>query len=100
MAFTFRKVLNNMPIGTSLYDEHGATIVPKLMEKAAKNNVKIHLPVDFVTGDKFAPDAAVGAATVEGGTYSFLGTILNECYVFSYILTHSSLLAKCNSFQC
>ena len=37
------------------------------MEKAAKNNVKIHLPVDFVTGDKFAPDAAVGAATVEEG---------------------------------
>ena len=56
-----------MAIGTSLYDENGAKIVPKLMEKAAKNNVKIHLPVDFVTGDKFAPDAAVGAATVEGG---------------------------------
>merc|ERR1719195_1271320 len=67
MAFTFRKVMDNMPIGTSLYDENGAKIVPKLMEKAAKNNVKIHLPVDFVTGDKFAPDAAVGAATVEGG---------------------------------
>merc|ERR1712038_321877 len=67
MAFTFRKVLDSMAIGTSLYDENGAKIVPKLMEKAAKNNVKIHLPVDFVTGDKFAPDAAVGAATVEEG---------------------------------
>ena len=67
MAFTFRKVLDSMVIGTSLYDENGAKIVPKLMEKAAKNNVKIHLPVDFVTGDKFAPDAAVGAATVEEG---------------------------------
>merc|ERR1711970_514750 len=67
MAFTFRKVLDNMPIGTSLYDENGAKIVPKLMEKAAKNNVEIHLPVDFVTGDKFGADAAVGAATVEEG---------------------------------
>ena len=67
MAFTFRKVLDSMAIGTSLYDENGAKIVPKLMEKAAKNNVKIHLPVDFLTGDKFAPDAAVGAATVEEG---------------------------------
>ena len=67
MAFTFRKVLDNMAIGNSLYDENGATIVPKLMEKAAKNNVKIHLPIDFITGDKFAADAAVGAATVQEG---------------------------------
>ena len=56
-----------MPIGTSLYDENGAKIVPKLMEKAAKNNVKIHLPVDFVTADKFDANAQVGSATVEEG---------------------------------
>ena len=67
MAFTFRKVIDNMAIGNSLYDESGAQIVPKLMEKAAKNNVKIHLPVDFKTGDKFDANAAVGAATVEEG---------------------------------
>lgn len=67
MAFTFRKVLDNMSIGTSLYDENGAKIVPSLMEKAAKNGVKIHLPVDFVTGDKFDPNAQVGSATVEEG---------------------------------
>jgi len=67
MAFTFRKVLDNMPIGTSLYDENGAKIVPNLMEKAAKNNVKIHLPVDFVTADKFDANAQVGSATVEEG---------------------------------
>merc|ERR1711945_1469 len=45
MAFTFRKVLNGMSIGTSLYDEEGAAIVPQLMEKAKANNVKIHLSV-------------------------------------------------------
>ena len=56
-----------MPIGTSLYDENGAKIVPNLMEKAAKNNVKIHLPVDFVTADKFDANAQVGSATVEEG---------------------------------
>jgi len=67
MAFTFRKVLDGMAIGNSLYDENGASIVPKLMAKAAKNNVKIHLPSDFVTGDKFAADAKVGAATIESG---------------------------------
>jgi len=68
MAFTFRKVLNGMPIGTSLYDEEGAAIVPQLMEKAKANNVKIHLPVDFITGNKFAPDAEVGLAeSIEAG---------------------------------
>lgn len=67
MAFTFRKVINNMPIGTSLFDEEGAAIVPQLMEKAKANNVKIHLPVDFVTANKFAPDAEVGAAEIEAG---------------------------------
>ena len=55
----FFKVLNGMSIGTSLFDEEGAAIVPQLMEKAKANNVKIHLPVDFVTADKFAPDAQV-----------------------------------------
>jgi len=67
MAFTFRKVIDKMEIGTSLYDESGALIVPKLMDKAEANNVKIHLPVDFVTADKFAADAQVGSATVEEG---------------------------------
>lgn len=67
MAFTFLKTLNGMNIGNSLYDEDGAKIVGKLMEKAEKNGVKIHLPEDFVTGDKFAEDATVGTATVSSG---------------------------------
>lgn len=67
MAFTFRKEMDQMEIGTSLYDENGAKIVPKLIEKAEANNVKIHLPVDFVTADKFAADAQVGSSTVEEG---------------------------------
>ena len=54
-------------IGSSLYDEEGAEIVPKLMEKAEKNGVKLHLPVDFVTGSKFGEDAEVGNATVSEG---------------------------------
>ena len=56
-----------MSIGTSLYDEEGAKIVPKLMEKAKAKNVQLHFPVDFVTADKFAEDATVGAADVAAG---------------------------------
>ncbi|KAH0520571.1 Phosphoglycerate kinase 1 [Microtus ochrogaster] len=67
MAFTFLKVLNNMEIGTSLYDEEGAKIVKDLMAKAEKNGVKITLPVDFVTADKFDENAKTGQATVASG---------------------------------
>lgn len=67
MAFTFLKVLNNISIGGSLFDEDGAKIVPKLVEKAKAKNVKLHLPVDFVTGDKFAEDATVGTADASNG---------------------------------
>jgi len=33
MAFTFLKVLNNMNIGSSLFDEEGAKIIPDIMKK-------------------------------------------------------------------
>lgn len=67
MAFTFLKVLNDMKIGNSLFDEEGAKIVQRLVEKAKAKNVQLHLPVDFVTGDKFAEDATVGSAVVSTG---------------------------------
>ncbi|KAI8636357.1 3-phosphoglycerate kinase [Parasitella parasitica] len=63
MAFTFKKTIDNVKIGTSLYDEAGAKLVDNLMKKAQEKNVKIVLPVDFVTADKFAPDAKTGKAT-------------------------------------
>merc|ERR1719318_2195641 len=67
MAYTFLKVLNGMEIGNSLYDEEGAQIINRLMEKAEKKGVKIHLPADFVTADKFAEDAKVGSASRKDG---------------------------------
>jgi phosphoglycerate kinase len=67
MAYTFLKVIYDIPIGTSLYDEEGAKIVPDLVAKAKKNGVKLHLPVDFVVADKFAEDAETSLATIETG---------------------------------
>ena len=67
MAYTFKKVLENMPIGNSLFDPEGAKIVAELMEKANARGVKIHLPVDYVTADKFSPDATTGAADDANG---------------------------------
>ncbi|KAL0280549.1 UNVERIFIED_CONTAM: hypothetical protein PYX00_001810 [Menopon gallinae] len=67
MAGTFLKELKNMKIGNSLYDSEGAKIVKSLMEKAEKNKVKIYLPIDFITADKFDENAQVGSADVESG---------------------------------
>jgi phosphoglycerate kinase len=67
MAYTFLKVLNNMPIGDSLFDPEGAKIVPELMEKAKARGVKIHLPVDFLCADKFDPEANTQPADASTG---------------------------------
>jgi len=67
MAFTFKKTLENVKIGNSLFDEAGSKTVGDLVEKAKKNNVEIVLPVDYITADKFAKDAKTGTATDEEG---------------------------------
>jgi len=67
MAYTFKKVCFGVAIGNSLFDEGGAEIVEDLLRKAEAKGVQIHLPVDYVTGDRFGPDAEVGAATDETG---------------------------------
>jgi len=67
MAFTFKKVLENVSIGKSLFDEAGAEKVKGLMEKAKANNVTVVFPVDYITADKFDKDAETGTATDEEG---------------------------------
>jgi phosphoglycerate kinase len=67
MAFTFKKTLENVKIGNSLFDEAGSKTVCDLIEKAKKNNVKIVLPVDYITADKFDKNAKTGTATDEEG---------------------------------
>lgn len=57
MAFTFKKVIDNVEIGDSLFDEEGSKTIPQLVEKAKKNNVKLVLPIDYTIADKFAADA-------------------------------------------
>ena len=67
MAYTFKKVIDNMPIGDSLFDPEGAKIVGNLMQKAQEKGVKIHLPVDFVCADKFAADAEIRESDDKAG---------------------------------
>ena len=67
MAFTFKKTLENVSIGSSLFDEAGSKTVAELVEKAKAKNVKVVLPVDYITADKFAKDAETGYATDADG---------------------------------
>lgn len=74
MAYTFLKINDGMAIGTSLYDEDGAKIVPEIMEKAKKLNVEIILPVDFICSNKFGEDGEIKNCTkAEGIADGFMG---------------------------
>lgn len=74
MAFTFNKVINGTAIGSSLYDEEGANLVPEIMRKAQEKNVKIHLPQDFICADKFEENAnVVTRSEAEGIDDGWLG---------------------------
>lgn len=85
MIICCMKFIIFLQIGNSLYDEEGSHIVQKLVDKAKAKGVAIHLPVDFVTGDKFAEDATVGAATIESGIPD--GHLVNKTHVlFSYCI--------------
>merc|ERR1712050_73456 len=79
MAYTFLKVNDGMAIGSSLYDEEGAKIVPEILEKAKKLNVEIILPVDFVLSSKFGEDGEIKTGTkAEGVPDGFMGLDCGE----------------------
>lgn len=67
MAFTFKKTLENVKIGDSLFDEAGSKTVGDLIAKAQDKGVKVVLPNDYITADKFDKDAKTGYATDEDG---------------------------------
>jgi len=74
MAFTFKKTLDNISIGNSLFDAPGSEKVAGLVEKAKKNNVELVFPVDYITAEKFDKDAKTGAATdAEGIPEGWMG---------------------------
>jgi phosphoglycerate kinase len=67
MAYTFKKVLDGMEIGGSLFDPEGAKIAADLVAKAKARHVKLIFPVDYVCGDAFSADANTQAADDASG---------------------------------
>jgi phosphoglycerate kinase len=95
MAFTFNKVINGTPIGSSLYDAEGAKTVNDIMEKAKAKGVKIHIPTDFVCADKFAADAKVEYRTdKEGVPEGWLGLDIGKDTIknFNEVIARSNTL--------
>jgi len=74
MAFTFLKVVNNLDIGKSLYDEDGAKIVQEIMDSAKEKGVEIVLPCDFVVSDEFSETGDIKTTGVgEGIPEGYMG---------------------------
>ncbi len=67
MAYTFKKVIDGMAIGKSLFDEEGAKIVADLFAKAKEKGVELIFPVDYVCADDFCPDANIQDADDASG---------------------------------
>jgi phosphoglycerate kinase len=67
MAYTFKKVIDGMSIGTSLFDPEGAKIVADLAAKAKERGVKLIFPVDYICADKFDPAAQTRPADDASG---------------------------------
>ena len=92
MAYTFLKVLDSMAIGSSLFDEDGAKIVPDIMAKAKEKGVEIVLPVDFVCSSKFGEDGEIYNATkADGIKDGFMGL---DCGPESIKLNAAAILSS------
>jgi phosphoglycerate kinase len=74
MAYTFKKVVDGMEIGASLFDPEGAKIVQELVDEAKAKNVTLIFPVDYECADKFDPNAATqGASDATGIPVGWMG---------------------------
>jgi phosphoglycerate kinase len=67
MAYTFKKLVDGVEIGGSLFDKPGSEHVARIMEKARKKNVKLHFPIDHVIADKFSSEARTGVTDDKAG---------------------------------
>jgi len=67
MAYTFKKVMGQLDIGDSLFDEEGAAMVASVLSRAKSRKVKLVFPMDHVVGESFDGGARTGLATDSDG---------------------------------
>jgi len=66
MAFTFLHY-QGIQIGSSILDQDGLQLVPKILQKAQELNVQIHLPVDIVVAEEVSDDAQTSLVVLDQG---------------------------------
>ncbi|QRW26969.1 phosphoglycerate kinase [Rhizoctonia solani] len=78
MAFTFKKTLNSVKIGKSLFDQAGSEKVASLLEKAKANNVKFdkEAQTGTATDEEGIPDEWMGLDAGEKSRQLFKETVL------------------------
>ena len=67
LNYTFKKIIDNMEIGKSIFDADGAKLVPAIVQKAKEKNVKLHFANDFICGKSMTEDTETKIFTDKEG---------------------------------
>jgi phosphoglycerate kinase len=93
MAYTFFKAQGGK-IGSSLCEDDRMDLANELLEKAKAKGVNIHLPVDSIIADRFAPDANTDLAYNTSIPDGWMGLDIGAeaCTAFSEVITRSKTI--------
>ena len=93
MAYTFIKA-NGGEIGSSLVEDDFLETALNIQELAIKKNVKIHLPVDTLTGDSFSNDANKSKTQINHIDEGLMGLDIGNKSeeLFSNVINNSKLI--------
>jgi phosphoglycerate kinase len=93
MAYTFYKAMGGN-IGNSLCENDKLDMATELMNKAKEKGVQLHLPVDSIIADKFAPDAKLAESDNKNIPEGWMGLDIGAASVaaFSNVIAASKTI--------
>ncbi len=93
MAYTFIKAMGGK-IGKSLVEDDYLSVAKNVLEKASKNNVKIHLPVDTITAKEFSNEVDVFSHSINAIPEDQMGLDIGveSISIFSTVIKNSALI--------
>ncbi len=93
LSYTFIKA-QGYEIGKSLLEEDKIDLAKSFIEKAEKNQVKLHLPIDAVVADEFSADANVKTVAIDAIPADGLGLDIGPetAALYSDVISNSKLV--------
>lgn len=93
MAYTFLKAAGH-EIGSSLCENDRLDLANELVEKAKAKGVHLHIPIDSVVADKFAPDANTQVCSNESIPAGWMGLDIADQSIkqFSDVIAQSKTI--------